>query len=75
MSSKVGVKGTISYAAPECLDYKLKNERTEKVDVFSYSVILWELVTGKIAWQGESPSDIKDVCCFFFERARNEILN
>lgn len=37
--------------APECFDTTL-GKLTEKVDIFSLGVILWELVTRRVPWEG-----------------------
>jgi serine/threonine protein kinase len=54
--------GNVSWTAPEYLTYKRKNERNEKGDVFSFGVIVWELVTRQIPWRGADMTheDIKD---------------
>ncbi|XWS70668.1 hypothetical protein CRYUN_Cryun03dG0066500 [Craigia yunnanensis] len=41
-----GVRGTIPWMAPELLNAK-NNLVTEKVDVYSYGIVMWELLTGE----------------------------
>jgi len=41
--------GTVAWTAPEIFD---GSHYTEKADVFSYGVILWELVFRKKPWEG-----------------------
>lgn len=40
-----GVRGTIPWMAPELLNGK--NMVTEKVDVYSFGIVMWELLTGE----------------------------
>ncbi|KAM7268045.1 hypothetical protein ACFE04_010211 [Oxalis oulophora] len=40
-----GVRGTIPWMAPELLNSK--NLVTEKVDVYSFGIVMWELLTGE----------------------------
>jgi serine/threonine protein kinase len=47
LSGGRGVLGTASFMAPEAFT---AGPTTEKVDVFSYAVCMWELVTGEMAW-------------------------
>ena len=42
--------GTPAYAAPEYLNSQRMEERSEKGDVLSYGVIVWELVTRETPW-------------------------
>ena len=62
VAAKSSVKatiGTIGWTAPEYLDVRRNNERTEKGDVYSFGVIIWELVTREIPWnEGLGPIDI-----------------
>ncbi|KAG5559412.1 hypothetical protein RHGRI_009074 [Rhododendron griersonianum] len=41
-----GVRGTIPWMAPELLNFQ-KNMVTDKVDVYSFGIIMWELLTGE----------------------------
>ncbi|HEX68180.1 MAG TPA: serine/threonine protein kinase [bacterium] len=46
------IKGTPVYVAPEVL---LKGKTSEKSDIFSYGVLLYELLTGRLPYNAESP--------------------
>lgn len=54
-----GGGGTIEYLAPEVVR-GLKNQ-TEKVDIFSFGVVLWEMMTSKIPWMETGLSSIQVV--------------
>mmetsp|Transcript_24577 Transcript_24577/g.38321 ORF Transcript_24577/g.38321 Transcript_24577/m.38321 type:complete len:730 (-) Transcript_24577:176-2365(-) len=41
------IEGSIPWMAPECFR---SEEYTEKADVYSFGVILWELVTAQVPW-------------------------
>ncbi|WOK95067.1 hypothetical protein Cni_G03774 [Canna indica] len=41
-----GMRGTLPWMAPELLGGK-DNKYTEKVDVFSFGIVMWELITGE----------------------------
>ncbi|GAB4813021.1 hypothetical protein N2152v2_000067 [Parachlorella kessleri] len=45
--STVNGQGTPAYMAPEMFD---GHRVTEKVDVFSFGVLLWEMLTGELPW-------------------------
>lgn len=47
VSTANGQAGTPSYMAPELFD---RGQVTEKVDVYSFGVLLWEMMTGKVPW-------------------------
>ncbi|KAG2429001.1 hypothetical protein HXX76_011245 [Chlamydomonas incerta] len=42
--------GSMAYMAPECWDPALEGGLTDKMDIFSYGVVLWELCTGERPW-------------------------
>lgn len=54
LSTKNG-KGTPQWMAPEVLRSEPSNEKS---DVYSYGVVLWELVTQKIPWDTLNPIQI-----------------
>ena len=43
--------GTFAWAAPELL---LGRRCTEKVDIYSFGVVLWEIVTGERPMRGQT---------------------
>ncbi|KAG8656350.1 hypothetical protein MANES_04G126350v8 [Manihot esculenta] len=49
-----GPRGTISYEPPEYYIADLRGKLTEKSDVFSFGVVLLELITGKFAILGDN---------------------
>jgi sterile alpha motif and leucine zipper-containing kinase AZK len=52
MSSEEGLVGTLQWTAPELLWDE--GEYTDKCDVFSVGVVLWELATGQQPWKGKA---------------------
>ena len=50
-----GAKGTPAYMAPELLD---SNTFTEETDVYAYSLVIWEVLTGDIPWRGLNPVQV-----------------
>ncbi|GAX74957.1 hypothetical protein CEUSTIGMA_g2403.t1 [Chlamydomonas eustigma] len=51
LSTKKIDAGTVAYMAPECFNSKLGGVTT-KSDVFSFGVILWEMLTRERPWNG-----------------------
>ncbi|KAL5976978.1 hypothetical protein ACLOJK_021316 [Asimina triloba] len=54
-----GARGTLPWMAPELLKSN-RNLVTEKVDVFSFGIVMWEILTGKSPYAGMSSGKIKD---------------
>ena len=50
--------GTPNYSAPELLDTELSAGPTEKIDVWAFACVAYELLTGRVPWQGKSPHQI-----------------
>ena len=50
--------GSISWMAPEYLIPKRRSEISPKADLYSFGVILWELLTRKIPWQDENYTEL-----------------
>jgi serine/threonine protein kinase len=50
-----GLSGTPAFMAPELLK---DNVFTEKSDVYSYAMVLWELFDGGVPWAGHKPLQI-----------------
>ena len=52
--SMTGQTGSLRYMAPEVM---LCREYNEKVDVYSFAVILWQMATGKIPYDGATKDE------------------
>ena len=48
-------RGTPSYMAPELLE---SNTFTEKTDVYSFALIIWEVLSGAVPWAGLMPMQV-----------------
>lgn len=75
--SSLSTVGTFAYAAPELL---MGNKCTEAVDLFSYGVCLWEVVTGDIPVRGylrdvlvpqECPAEVRQLISDCMETESN----
>ena len=64
--------GTAAYMAPEMFNKKPYNE---KVDVFAYGTLLWEILTRRIPYEGYEPLQIKGFVCEGRELPINEYFN
>lgn len=51
-----GQCGTYQWMAPEVMD---GHNYTEKADVYSYGINLWELLTRKIPYDGMQPMQVR----------------
>ncbi|GJT19302.1 PAS domain-containing protein tyrosine kinase family protein [Tanacetum coccineum] len=64
LNTKTG-KGTPQWMAPEVLRNK---QADEKSDVYSYGVVLWEIVTKKIPWDNLDPVQVIGAVGFMNQR-------
>lgn len=49
------ILGTLSYLSPESLDGREVNERS---DIWSFGIVLYEMLTGKLPFTGDSPLEL-----------------
>ena len=54
-ASKNGPSGTVTHMAPEVL---LKNEFTEKSDSYSFGIVMWEVLSRAVAFEGSQHEQI-----------------
>ena len=71
-NTAISTVGSVPWAAPEYLTVKRKNERNEKGDVFSFGVIVWELVTLQTPWKAGNHT-IEDIKEYVIEGVRLEM--
>ncbi|KAG2494221.1 hypothetical protein HYH03_007577 [Edaphochlamys debaryana] len=50
--------GTAAYLAPECFDVASSGCLTHRADMWSFGVLLWEMLAGVRPWQGMAPVPI-----------------
>ena len=55
LETKNGAAGTPAWMAPEVLR---SESVTRKADVFSFGVVMWEVLTGMVPWKGKAYVDI-----------------
>jgi len=55
-----GFTGTLAYMAPEVA---LRKPYNEKVDVYSFGIILWQMVTGETPFEGMSKAAYMEQVC------------
>ncbi|MBI4722034.1 MAG: serine/threonine-protein kinase PknK [Candidatus Stahlbacteria bacterium] len=55
LSTTVGMRGTVEYMAPEMIKGYFVDRRT---DLYSLGVVLYEAVTGKLPFEGDTPLSI-----------------
>jgi len=58
VTTKVTAAGTPSYMAPELLQSKAFSK---KVDVYAFSIILWELFKREVPWVGYAPMEVRNM--------------
>ena len=56
-SSQTGLSGTVTHMAPELL---LENKFTEKCDVYSFGIVMWEVLSREIVLEGCSVNRDRD---------------
>lgn len=64
LTTKSG-KGTPQWMAPEVLR---SEQSDEKADVYSFGVIMWELATGKVPWDGHNAMQVVGAVGFMNQR-------
>lgn len=69
LTKPMHVVGTFGYLAPE---YMMYGKVDEKIDVYSYGVVLLELITGKEAIQTKSTSNQESLVLWVL-KAKNEL--
>ncbi|XP_028098519.1 putative wall-associated receptor kinase-like 16 [Camellia sinensis] len=66
------VQGTLGYLDPE---YMFTSQLTEKSDVYSFVVVLGELITGKKALSFDKPEEERCLAMYFISCMNNDCLN
>ncbi len=56
--------GTLRYMAPEILEQDALKAITDKVDLYSLGMVMWEMVAGEAPWRGlTDPQIMTAVSC------------
>ena len=69
-ASKNGPSGTVTHMAPEVL---LKNEFTEKSDSYSFGIVMWEVLSRAVAFQGLQQEQITVQGCGLLRSRRTAL--
>ena len=64
LSRETGIKNKLQYIAPEQTG-RMPAEPNSRTDIYGLGVLLWTMLTGKPAFQGETPLDVREVENFF----------
>ncbi|GMI32757.1 hypothetical protein TrCOL_g5739 [Triparma columacea] len=67
LATSGGFKGTPQWSAPEILEEGI-SAFTEKADMYSFGVIMFEVLTGKRPWAGQGHPQIINKVCYKKER-------
>jgi hypothetical protein len=57
MTQEGTILGTLQYMAPEQVEGKL-HETDARTDIFAFGAVLYEMVTGKKAFEGDTPASV-----------------
>ncbi|AQK75582.1 Protein kinase superfamily protein with octicosapeptide/Phox/Bem1p domain [Zea mays] len=68
-----GVRGTLPWMAPELLSGK-SNMVSDKIDVYSFGIVMWELLTGEEPYSGMRAAEIIGFGCSFERTNKAELI-
>jgi len=65
LQSRSNLAGTPRYMAPEAY----RDEKcTEKIDIYSLAMMIWEMLTGKLPWDGSNFQDVRNAVAHLGKR-------